>query len=498
MPDASGLPEAAPSADDQAKPDTAFGDWAPAIEQLQVARDDPKLQQDEPKLTERAERLLANIGQGADLKDPQTQTRIAYLISDIDRATEASLVLPPDLRSAVDHLAVSYPGLDHPDIQEMLRQTASMAARDSPTIRDVRVLARDYVKHDAAAGPDGTNHAIAERISVMESRVRDALAGPEAPPHAEIPEHHAVPTATAAPQINAREPAPELAEAFATGRAEFRERFEAHRRQEANQAQAQQNVQPPPARPAQAQAQSQQVQQAAGTINIPMSAASRMLDRLTQGRADGPPPWQGVTQAVSDRLAPYQQAQADRYHKDLERSVEASGKAAVKALAALDTGPAADVMRKIGQEAAKDPNGATGVIEQMRPGGKHETLRNEFNAVFAQNNGFGTAFDRAKLAVTNYLEGRDVLAENYHRRGWHVGDMDEKLKPIDRAIAGVAERVPGRESGKSLTEELAKKAMEMAEALYEKVKQAFGRVQPGVSHEAGAAASPSPSMSAAP
>lgn len=470
-------------------------DWTTVVEKLRAAHDNTDFQQAEPRLTKRAANLLADIGEGADLQDQRIRTRIAYLVSDIDRATGASLVLPPELRSEVDRLAVSYPGLDHPDIQEMLRQTASMEAKDYQTIEDVRMLARDYVNHDPANQPDGAEQVIAERIKVMEARVRDTLAGPEAPPHAQIPEHNAVPTTSTAPQIDGQDPQPAAATPVAQPQpAEARaDQPQAQARQQANQAQQQQTVQAQASRQAQAQQP-----QPAGTITIPMSAASRMLNRLMDGQTNGPPPWRGLASALSDRLAPYQQAQADRYHRDLERSVEVSGKAAVKALTALVTGPAADVMRKIGQEAARDPNGATGVIEQMRPGGKHEALRNEYNAVFARDNSFGADFDRSKVALTNYLDGRNALEENYHRRGWPAGDLDEKLKDIDRAIAGVAERVPGRESGKSLSEELAKKAMELAEALYQKIRRAFGKIQSTVSPEATAAASSSPSMSPAP
>ena len=476
--------------------------WAPAVEKLQAVHDDAEFQQAEPELTKRTAKLLAEIGEGANLRDEQIRTRIAYLVSDIDRATETSLVLPLELRSEVDDLAVSYPGLHQPDIQEMLRQTSSLGARDYKMIQDVRILARDYVNRDPTTEPQGTDKNIAERTKVMEARVRNSLAGPEAPPHAEVPEHNAVSTTSTTLGIDRQDSQPTAATQAAQPQAS---QPQAQTRQQANQAQAQQQTQQAPQpqadRQGQAQQQAQQTQQPqpqpqpAGSIPIPMSAASSLLNRLTQGHADGPPPWRGVAQALSDRLAPYQQAQADRLHRDLERSVEVSGKAAVKALAALDTGPAADVMRKIGQEAAKDPNGATGVIEQMRPGGKHETLRNELNTVFAQDKGFAAAFDRSKAALGQYLESRDGLEDNYRRRGWNVADLDRKLGDTDRAIAGVAERTPGRESGKSLSEELAKKAAELAEALYEKVRAAFGKIQSAMSPEANHAASPSPSMS---
>ena len=135
-------------------------------------------------------------------------------------------------------------------------------------------------------------------------------------------------------------------------------------------------------------------------------------------------------------------------------------------------------MRKIEGVGATDPNGVAGVIEQMRPGGRHETLRNEFNSVFAQDRGFAAAFDKAKGALAAYVTQRAVVEADYGRRGWNPADLDAKFSDLDKAVVAGAERVPGQESGKSMTAELAEKARVLAHQLFEKVRQVINRVVP--------------------
>jgi hypothetical protein len=234
-----------------------------------------------------------------------------------------------------------------------------------------------------------------------------------------------------------------------------------------------------------------------GQVAMPMSRASAIVKAMTQPRmADGPPPWQGPQQALSQRLIDWQANKADRYTSDMLQRTETSAKAVVKALQSLETGPGANIMRKIGTEAAADPNGAAGVIEQMRPGGRHEALRNEYNTEHMKNPAFAKAVGAVRDAFGNYLLDRDALAVDFRRRGWNPADIDKRMESTDRAIAQGVERVPGRESGKSLTEELAETARKLAHDLIEKVKQVFSHVgphqppAPGQSQSPGISASP--------
>jgi hypothetical protein len=168
----------------------------------------------------------------------------------------------------------------------------------------------------------------------------------------------------------------------------------------------------------------------------------------------------------------------DQRSHTLIATADAAAKAAIKALSALEDGPGKDVLRKVEQAAANDPNGFRGVIASMHPGGRNEELRTEYNAVIAKNPAFATALSRAGAGLENYAAARGAAVADYQKRGWDLATLDARLRAYDRTIAEAAERIPGRKSGKSLYDELSDRAAELVRNLIQRVRSFFGGDDP--------------------
>ena len=205
-----------------------------------------------------------------------------------------------------------------------------------------------------------------------------------------------------------------------------------------------------------------------------------------------PPPWSNEPASLTGRLNGYEQRKADQNSDKLvERALDA-GQAAVRAVEALGNGPGSGVLKKIEQAAAGDPDGMHGVVAGMQPGGKYAQLRAEFNATMTAEKAFASSYDRLAATAGHYAATRQAVGADLARRGLDAAQVEGRFEAMDKAIGEGTAAVPGRESGKSLQQELAEKAAEFLRQLMERVKST---VSPGAKPGMAPTAAPALGMS---
>jgi hypothetical protein len=108
----------------------------------------------------------------------------------------------------------------------------------------------------------------------------------------------------------------------------------------------------------------------------------------------------------------------------------------------------------------------------MRPGGRFEDLRKEFNTVLSHDQGFTAAYDKATGAIADYAETRAALAPPSQLRG----DPNlARLQTLDLEIAESAKTLPGIKDGQSAFEDLVESGKEAVQKLFSAVRQTFSR-----------------------
>lgn len=164
----------------------------------------------------------------------------------------------------------------------------------------------------------------------------------------------------------------------------------------------------------------------------------------------------------------------------------------MRAVEVLGNGPGSGVLKKIEQAAAGDPDGLCGVVAGMQPGGKYAQLRAEFNATMTAERAFASSYDRLSSTAGQYAAARQAVSADIAGRGLDAAQVEGKFEAMDKAIGNGTAAVPGRESGKSLQQELAEKAAEFFRQLMERLKTT---VTPGAKTTMAPAAAPAPGLS---
>ena len=171
-----------------------------------------------------------------------------------------------------------------------------------------------------------------------------------------------------------------------------------------------------------------------------------------------------LTAFEAERLQPRRDAEQAR-----GAAVAAAG--VVASLEALERQETAGILARI-RDAAKANGGIENVLSEMRPGGRFEDLRKEFNTVLSHDEGFAAAYEKATDAVAGYAEARAALPAAAQSKN----DPNlARLQTLDHEIAEVARTLPGRQDGKSALDELVETGREAAQKLFATVQQAFSR-----------------------
>jgi hypothetical protein len=308
------------------------------------------------------------------LNEQSFQHELAWAVQDIEKARGGQLVLSQQARSEVTRLAGSAPGLENERMQELMRST--------PVIAD-RSLVSEIRRTGAFIGQQADQNApaIRERVEVIANKFR---------------------------LMQRVDPAGELGQTTSTspppGDAAARRQASAARPEQSNRG-------GPPQRPDQAIRPSQQP-----PVIVQTGFTGAVMDGVLRAmRPSGPgntQQWEAGAQPFGQRLAAFRER--DRDDQTLRR-VENSGRAALDAMEGFRNGEGAAVLNRIREAARSDPGGMTGVLSEMREGGKFAELRQQFNSALSDERGAATAYDMAASALARYGEDRKAVEQVLQR-----------------------------------------------------------------------------------
>lgn len=409
------------------------------------------------------------------------RTRVGYVVQDVERLNGTTLVMDPTLRAELEKLALSSPGLRHEQLAALVRETANLRPEDGALAQDIRRAARQAV----TGGLDVASAAGREQIGQLDERVHAAKADEPAPvPAAGDPGSKADPAAVkvdssgAAVTPSGQVPSENIA-ASAVPIATSQQPGVA-----STQAASSSRPGPAPGASGQTTVTAQQVQ-FRGTLRD-ILASARPPEPAT------PPPWSNEPAPLTGRLNGYEQQKADQNSGQLVTRAQRAAETAMRAVEVLGNGPGSGVLKKIEQAAVGDPDGLSGVVAGMQPGGKYAQLRAEFNATMTAERAFASSYDRLAATAGQYAAARQAVSADIAGRGLDAAQVEGKFEAMDKAIGDGTAAVPGRESGKSLQQELAEKAAEFFRQLMERLKTT---VTPQAKPTMAPTAAPAPGLS---
>jgi hypothetical protein len=187
--------------------------------------------------------------------------------------------------------------------------------------------------------------------------------------------------------------------------------------------------------------------------------------------------WEAGAQPFGQRLAAFRER--DRDDQTLRR-VENSGRAALDAMEGFRNGEGAAVLNRIREAARSDPGGMTGVLSEMREGGKFAELRQQFNSALSDERGAATAYDMAASALARYGEDRKAV-EQVNAKRPDATNLSAKFETMDKEIGSAASEIPSRRDGKTMLDDLSKQVAEMLQRAVDSVKSMFRSASAGAS-----------------
>ena len=377
----------------------------------------------DPKLAERLDYVLRQ-GKGPDRRiQPDVQHYVAYTLQDLEKRV-VPLALSQDTRNEMARLASSAPGLENDRMLALMGRTASIG--NQTVVNEIRKLAGAIGRQADQEKPD-----IHEKIDALETKVRLAAGpsptadeGTQSPPGERQPAGNGV--------NGTRQPA--------SG---------------GGNAGAQNGGQQP-------------------QIYYPRSVLDTLLSGLRfsgQGN-DAQPPGQPAETPMADRLAAFEKRTQDERDEGTLRGAIKSGRAALDALQAFNYGEGAAVMSRIHEAAKSDPGGLPAVLSEMRDGGRFADLRGQFNTALEKDRGLANAYDKAAAALGSYGTHRSTAQEILSRRS-DLGAINARFEQMDAEIGEAAAATPSRNDGRSMFDDLAKKAAELLQRAVDAVKAAF-------------------------
>jgi hypothetical protein len=171
-----------------------------------------------------------------------------------------------------------------------------------------------------------------------------------------------------------------------------------------------------------------------------------------------------LTTFTAERMQPRRDAEQIRGATQAATGVIAS-------LQALEQQKTTGILTRI-RDAAKTNGGVENVLSEMRPGGRFEDLRKEFNTVLSHDQGFAAAYDKATGAIVDYAETRAALPPPSQLR---ADPNLARLQTLDLEIAESAKTLPGIKDGQSALEDLVESGKEAVQKLFSAVQQTFSR-----------------------
>ena len=401
------------------------------------------LARSDPALGRVIENLVREVDQPGRHEDPVYRTRIAYALQDVEKQS-ISIPVAPGLRTELDALAATYPGLQNERMRDLVASTPWID--DRGLVRDIRSQARRI-----AGLPDQGSPGNTSPIDVLENRARLSTRV-TAPDQASPASGGGNPSHTTQNPDQAHVTKPGWDQTQAAGR------------QQPSQDTAQQFQATSQYRP--------------GRVMLDIMTAIRRPEPAT------PAPWDRQLTAMGDRVSAYSARMREGEQEQGFRRAERSGQIALTAMKDFSDGPGAVLMTRIRDAGKADPNGVTGVLAEMREGGRYAGLRQDFNVALQLEKGFAAAYERAAGAVAKFGADR-VEVEKIAAARPDTAAISGRFQKLDAEIGKAASIMPGKTEGKSLTDELAERAGEVVRQAVDAVTNAFNRLRP--------TSSPSPS-----
>lgn len=398
------------------------------------------LQEKDPALADRARDLVAQAADPVRFNQRAFHHEIAYAVQDTEKALGHQLNLSPNARSAVDRLAGSAPNLENDQMAALLRRTVEIG--DPAVVHEIRRTGGEIGRQ-----VEQNTDTIRSQIDALVAKAQSAERAPKLLPPP--PEQPSAPAAAGASASGQQEPA---------------------------------DGQPQPVLPE--RGQQQRGTSRYGTAD-PSVYAKTIADGVISGIRgafvpSGAAPWEAAPQPFGERLTAFQAKMRDASNEHGLRDAEKAGRAALDAMEGFRTGEGATVMNRIQSAARADPEGISGVLSQMREGGRYQDLRQQFNSALKEETGFARAYDQAAEALAKYGEARTGVEQIIARRP-DAANLTAKFQQLDAEIGEAAGKAPSRREGKSMLEDVSKQAGEIIQRAVEAVKSFFTRPGPEAS-----------------
>ena len=401
------------------------------------------LARSDPALGRVIENLVRDVDQPGRREDPVYRTRVAYALQDVEKQS-TSIPLAPGLRTELGALAATYPGLQNERMRDLVASTPLID--DKGLVRDIRSQARRIAGLPDQGSPGNTGP-----IDVLENRARLST-------RVTTPDQASAASGGGNPSNTTQ--TPDQAQVIKPGW---------------DQTQAGGRQQPSP--------ETAQQFQAAG-FHRPGRVMLDIMTAIRRPEPATPAPWDRQLTPMGDRITAYTDRMREGDQEQGFRRAERSGQIALTAMKDFSDGPGAVLMTRIRDAAKADPNGVTGVLAEMREGGRYAGLRQDFNVALQHEEGFAAAYEKAAGAVAKFGVDR-VEVEKIAAARPDTAAISGRFQKLDAEIGKAASMLPGKTEGKSFTDELAERAGEVVRKAVDAVTNAFNRLRP--------TASPSPS-----
>ena len=380
-------------------------------------------------LAKRIDLLVSSLDVPGRRESHNYRTAIAYAVQDVDRLG-SDVRMPGSLRVELGQLASTYPGLQNQQMQALVAST--LAIDNKAAVQSIRALAAEIARQ-----PDQQTAEITSKIDALNNRVR-------LPP--DVPEAKASQSTTTTPRVD---PAPPDAKAD--------------------------------------QVVTVIGEQKANTLE-PGNIMHTIMKAIRQPRPEPSDAIDKQLTPMDDRISAYNaRMQTGQEDADMRRA-EQAGTKALGAMKEFTDGPGAVLMTRIRDAAKADPDGMTGVLSEMRDGGRYAGLRQDLT-VSLQHENFAAAHTKAVSSVAEFGTARAEV-DRFAGQRTDATAIAGRFHKLDAEIGNAASEIPGRTEGKSAADELGKRVQDVVMKAVEAVANLFNRLR-----GASPSASPSPGPS---
>ena len=428
-------PSAAASGAPTGKPESASKDGAAGKDETKAAgntkepdKDQDEIQQLVSRLQQTGRRLggsqqelVREIGAlvkeaavPANRDDVVFRTRVAYAVQDMEKVA-GPIRMGAGLRTEMTALAATYPGLQNDRMKALVASTGEI--EQPATVRLIRQAAATV-----AAQFNQTEPIVSSQIDNLENRLRLTPRTPDK-------------SADATDQPASRQ------------------------------------------QPTGAPANNGQDQPTVAGRPRPGRLLVDIMNAIRKPEPEAPAPWDRQLTPMGDRITAYTAKLREGEQEQGFRRAERSGEVALQSMKAFSDGPGSVLMSRIRDAAKTDPNGMTGVLAEMREGGRYSSLRQDFNVALQQDKGFVAAYEKAASGVAKFGADRVKVAQIAEGRTDSAA-IAGRFEKLDAMIGRAASELPGRRDGKSFTDELVDRASEIVRKAVETVTAAINRFRP--------------------